>query len=165
MNTEPAILFVCMGNICRSPSAEGFFRHYQQAQSLDRPWRVDSAGTHGYHIGHAPDARAIKAAGQYQVDISQLRARQIQESDFHEFELIIAMDEQNYQTLRQLNSRAGANASIRRMMEFARASDRTMDVPDPYYGNQSDFDHMCQLLDDSTQGLVDYVRTNAGNIG
>lgn len=154
-----------MGNICRSPAAEGFFRHHFGGVEPAIDLRLDSAGTHGYHIGHAPDPRAIKAAEGHGVDISALRARQISESDFRDYDLIIAMDEQNYQALRQLNSRAGANATIRRMMEFASNEDTLMDVPDPFYGDQSDFDYMCQLLDDSTRGLVNYVIANAEHIG
>jgi protein-tyrosine phosphatase len=157
-----SVLFVCMGNICRSPSAEGFFRaHARQAGLLDR-LRIDSAGTHGYHVGHPPDSRAIAEAAAFNIDISGLRARQVQARDFHEFDHIVAMDADNLRILqRLLPGEAPARLSL--MMEFARDLDES-EVPDPYYGNQGDFTYMCQLLDAATRGLLEHIRTSPDGV-
>jgi protein-tyrosine phosphatase len=152
-----SVLFVCMGNICRSPSAEGFFRaHAEQAGLLDC-LRIDSAGTHGYHVGHPPDSRAIAEAAAFNIDISGLRARQVQASDFHEFDHIVAMDTDNLRILQRLLP-GGAPARLSLMMAFARDLDES-EVPDPYYGNQGDFTYMCQLLDAATRGLLQHIQS------
>lgn len=164
MNDKTSILFVCMGNICRSPAAEGFFRHHITAAQKDHLVHIDSAGTHGYHIGHAPDPRAIRATSAYGIDLGALRARQLSEQDFHRFDLIIGMDEQNYLALNQLNQAAGARARVLRMMEFSSRFDTIADVPDPYYGEQEDFDYMCELLDESCKGLLQRLEQFKGRI-
>lgn len=146
------ILFVCMGNICRSPSAEGFF-----ARALDKsPHRdlvsIDSAGTHSYHVGHAPDSRAVDTASTFGVDISNLRARKVSAEDFHEFDLVIAMDKSNYSDLQAIQP-VDSRAQLRMMMDY-HPEGNPKDVPDPYYGGMDGFTRMCKLLDLATAGLL-----------
>ena len=149
------ILFVCMGNICRSPSAEGFFIHALQNSDVRDQVSTDSAGTHGYHVGHAPDSRAVSTALNFDVDISQLRARKVSASDFNDYDLIIAMDRNNFEDL-QLIQPAGSKASLTMMMQYNPES-RPDEVPDPYYGGMDGFTYMCNLLESATQGLLKEV--------
>lgn len=141
-----------MGNICRSPSAEGFLRHHLAARGALERFRIDSAGTHGYHIGHAPDPRAVSEARAFGVDISGLRARRLSVDDFANFELIIGMDDHNLEIIESLKP-AGSGSRTALMMEWASGSDYR-EVPDPYYGEQADFNLMCRLLDDATASLA-----------
>jgi len=146
------ILFVCMGNICRSPSAEGFFvTALQQSKVRDRV-STDSAGTHGYHVGHAPDPRAVSTASDFGVDISQLRARKVSASDFDDYDLIIAMDGSNFNDLQSIQPE-DSKASLKMMMQFHPEANPA-DVPDPYYGGMDGFTYMCELLDSATRGLL-----------
>ena len=146
------ILFVCMGNICRSPSAEGVFRSLVAARAPQLAVEIDSAGTHDYHVGEPPDDRAIAAARRRGIDLSSLRARTVQTSDFDSYDLILAMDEQN---LRELRRRAPAarHDRIRLMMEFA-ASSPVRAVPDPYYGGPQGFEQVLDLLEEAAEGLL-----------
>ena len=157
------ILFVCMGNICRSPSAEGFFRFHASREGLLETLHLDSAGTHDYHVGHPPDARAIAAMTGRGADISGLRARQVQPKDFHDFDLVVAMDDNNHEQLERLAAAAGnaRRARLVRMMSYA-PQHGVREVPDPYYGDERDFELMCDLLDDATRGLLDEVRAALG---
>ena len=153
-----------MGNICRSPSAEGFLRARLPAERLVDQVGTDSAGTHSYHVGHAPDHRAIEVAADYDVDISDLRARRVTEEDFHHFDLVIAMDEANLRQLQALQRAAGpgARADLRLMMDFAANGGGRSEVPDPYYGGLDDFRLMCDLLKDATDGLLVDIRRRIG---
>ena len=146
------ILFVCMGNICRSPSAEGVFRSLLAQRAPQLSVEIDSAGTHDYHVGEPPDDRAIAAARRRGIDLSSLRARTVQTSDFDAFDLILAMDEQN---LRELRRRAPAarHDRIRLMMEFAPSS-AVRAVPDPYYGGSQGFEQVLDLLEEAAEGLL-----------
>ena len=147
------ILFVCMGNICRSPTAEGVFRDLLTKRGIDFILEVDSAGTHDYHVGEAPDARAIAAARRRGIDLSALRARQISEQDFSRFDLILAMDEQNVIELRR---RAGTTPYLERvklLMEYAPSAPRNF-VPDPYYGGPLGFEEVLDLLEQASEGLL-----------
>ncbi len=154
------ILFVCMGNICRSPSAEGFFVNALMQSELKDKVITDSAGTHGYHVGHSPDPRAIKTAADFGVDISALRARKVSESDFDEFDLIIAMDSSNVADLERIRP-ANAKAALQKMMDFHPAK-QPPDVPDPYYGGMDGFTYMCELLESATRGLLDDIGQRLG---
>lgn len=149
------ILFVCMGNICRSPSAEGFFINALQQSEYADQVSTDSAGTHGYHVGHAPDPRAVATASEFDVDISQLRARKVSVSDFEDFDLIIAMDQSNYADLQRIRPE-NSRASLKRMMQYHPEA-RPEEVPDPYYGGMDGFTYMCKLLDSATRGLLKSV--------
>ena len=154
------ILFVCMGNICRSPSAEGFFINALQQSRHKERVSTDSAGTHGYHVGHAPDPRAVATALDFEVDISELRARKVSVSDFEKFDLIIAMDQSNYEDLRRIQP-ADSRASLKMMMHF-HPEGQPADVPDPYYGGMDGFTYMCTLLDSATRGLLEDVEGRLG---
>lgn len=155
------ILFVCMGNICRSPSAEGFFRMHLERAGLAGSFQVDSAGTHGYHVGHAPDERAVLEAAKYGVDIGGLRARQVREEDFLRFDHIVVMDRHNLEVLQRMRPQH-SRAALSLMMEHAREPG-VHEVPDPYYGAQSGFTLMCELLDDATGGLLEKLAGRPGH--
>ena len=146
------ILFICMGNICRSPSAEGFFARALEQSKYKERVSIDSAGTHSYHIGHAPDSRAVDTALNFDVDIGHLRARKVTASDFHGYDLIIAMDRSNLKHLQRIQP-AGSKASLKMMMEY-HPEGHPEEGPDPYYGGIDGFTYMCELLDLATAGLL-----------
>lgn len=146
------VLFVCMGNICRSPTAEGVFRRLLSERNIDFVLEVDSAGTHDYHVGAPPDARALEAARRRGVDLSALRARQIADEDFARFDLILAMDEQNLEALRERAS-PQYRSRVRLIMEFAPTAPRRF-VPDPYYGGPLGFEEVLDLLEQASEGLL-----------
>ena len=146
------ILFVCMGNICRSPSAEGLFARALEQSKHRELVSIDSAGTHSYHIGHAPDNRAVTTAAEFGVDIANLRARKVNASDFHRFDMIIAMDHSNYADLQSIQP-PDASASLEMMMKFHPEASPG-EVPDPYYGGMEGFTYMCELLEAAAAGLL-----------
>ena len=146
------ILFVCMGNICRSPTAEGVFRHLLSERHADLAVEIDSAGTHDYHVGNPPDARSIAAARRRGIDLSGLRARSVQPQDFEWFDLILAMDEQNLEELRRRADPAQVHR-LRLMMDYAPDAGRRA-VPDPYYGGPQGFEEVLDLLEMAAQGLL-----------
>jgi len=153
------ILFVCMGNICRSPTAEGVFRRLVAERVPGVEIEVDSAGTHDYHVGDPPDPRSIAAAARRGVDLRQLRARLIRDDDFERFDLIIAMDRLNREALLE-RSPAPFRERIRLFMEFA--GDREVeDVPDPYYGGAPGFERVLDLAEEAAAGLLDEVLDRA----
>jgi protein-tyrosine phosphatase len=153
------ILFVCMGNICRSPSAEGVFRNLLAARAPQLQIELDSAGTHDYHVGEPPDRRTIAAARRRGIDLAALRARTVRASDFTYYDLIVAMDEEN---LRELRSRApaAAHSRLRLMMEFAPSATMRA-VPDPYYGTAQGFEQVLDLLEEAAEGLLQEVLMQA----
>jgi protein-tyrosine phosphatase len=154
------ILFVCMGNICRSPSAEGFFTAALQRSGITDVVTTDSAGTHSWHIGHAPDSRAVETASEFKVDIGHLRARKVAASDFERFDLIIAMDHSNLADLQRIQP-PGSKASLKMMMDY-HPEGRLQEVPDPYYGGKEGFIHMCELLKAATEGLLEDIENRLG---
>jgi len=156
------VLFVCMGNICRSPTAEGVTRTLAERGGVAAGFEFDSAGTHGYHIGQAPDARAVATALNFGVDISHLRARKVGATDFHQYDLIIAMDNNNYQDLQRIRP-AGSMASLQMMMQY-HPDARPEEVPDPYYGGMDGFTCMCELLKAATMGLLENVEGQLGKL-
>lgn len=147
------VLFVCMGNICRSPTAEGVFRRLATERAPELLLEVDSAGTHGYHVGEPPDPRAITAAARRGVDLRGIRARQVDDADFARFDLIVAMDRLNREILRE-RSAVEYHERIRLFMEFA-GGDRDEDVPDPYYGGPLGFEQVLDLAEEASAGLLD----------
>lgn len=150
------LLFVCMGNICRSPTAEGVFRKVWQERAPELRLRLDSAGTHAYHVGEAPDTRAQRAAMRRGVDLSTQRARRVQPSDFERFELVLAMDSANFEILRGI-APVECHERIKLMLEFAPHLGRT-EVPDPYYGGANGFEHVLDLVEEASIGLLEHVR-------
>ena len=155
-----SILFTCMGNICRSPSAEGFFASVLQDSDHRQQVSIDSAGTHGYHVGQLPDARAIKTAANFGVKIDHLRARKVSTSDFHEFDLIIAMDHNNFADLQAIQPAESA-ARLEMMMDY-HPQKQPEEVLDPYYGGIDGFNYMCELLKAASTGLLRDVEKQLG---
>jgi protein-tyrosine phosphatase len=150
------VLFVCMGNICRSPTAEGVFRKLLSERAPDLDVLVDSAGTHAYHVGEPPDPRAQRAAERRGVDLSTQRARRVTEQDFAHFELVLAMDELNRATLLE-NCPPEYHGRVRLLLEFAPHLQRS-DVPDPYYGGSNGFEHVLDLVEEAAAGLLEHLR-------
>jgi protein-tyrosine phosphatase len=146
------VLFVCMGNICRSPTAEGVTRAIAERQGVTEHFEFDSAGTHGYHIGNPPDKRARQAAAQRGYDLSMLKARQVNEYDFVRFDHILAMDRDNLELLRQACP-AEHLPKLRLFLEFASGSE-VREVPDPYYGGPEGFDLVLDLVEDAAGGML-----------
>ena len=159
-----SVLFVCMGNICRSPTAEGVFKSIVESQNLSEAITIDSAGTHDYHIGNLPDARAQATAQQYGVDLSNLVARKISAQDFNDFDYIIAMDNENLINLRSLqnNLPSPAKASIHLFTEFA-ANGHNDEVPDPYYDGVNGFEEVYKMVKDASQGLLKQILMDSNN--
>ncbi len=153
---QVSVLFVCLGNICRSPTAEGVFRKLVEDAGLGERVRIDSAGTASYHVGATPDARAMAAAKLRGFDLSAIRARHVAEEDFAAFDLILAMDEENLADLRRA-APAGARAQLRLLLEFAPGAGVTA-VPDPYYGGKNGFEQVLDLVTDACAGLVTDLR-------
>jgi protein-tyrosine phosphatase len=151
------VLFVCMGNICRSPTAQGVFESLVRAEGLDHAIMADSAATHAYHVGKPPDGRAAAAAARRGVDISGYRARQAGAQDFHDFDLILAMDRDNRDILTRLAPEA-RDGRLRLFLEYAPALG-LLDVPDPYYGGEDGFEHVLDLSEAASRGVLDELRT------
>jgi protein-tyrosine phosphatase len=145
-----------MGNICRSPTAEAVFRDYARRHAPELQLEVDSAGTHDYHVGEPPDPRAVKAASRRGLDLSGLRARQVDEADFERFDLILAMDRLNHAMLLE-RSPPEHHGRIRLLLEFADAA-AGLDVPDPYYGGAKGFDEVLDLVEEAAAGLLAELR-------
>ncbi len=146
------VLMVCMGNICRSPMAEGVLRARLATRGLDRQVKVDSAGTHGYHRGNPPDPRAVAQAGARGYAIGNLRARAVADADFERFDLLLAMDHDN---LHLLHERCPPQFADRIGLLLSHASGLATDeVPDPYYGSAAAFDHALDLIEAGCDGLM-----------
>lgn len=150
------ILFICMGNICRSPSAEAVFRHLALTEAPELQLEIDSAGTHGYHLGHPPDVRAQRAAQRRGIDMSTLRARKLTAEDFTRFDLILAMDEQNRADALRIAPRS-QRERLRLLLEFAPQLDYR-EVPDPYYGDEIGFELVLDLVTSASRGVLTHVR-------
>jgi protein-tyrosine phosphatase len=149
------VLFVCLGNICRSPTAEGVFRKLVEEAGLAERIEIDSAGTHAYHIGSPPDPRAQSAARRRGVDISELRGRQAVMADFQRFDYILAMDRENYRNLLGICPR-GLESKVRLYMEFAPG--QPAEVPDPYFGGPGGFDRVLDMIEEAAEGLLADIR-------
>ena len=149
------ILLACLGNICRSPMAEGILRHMITEQGLD--WRTDSAGTGDYHVGEQPDRRAMKTMRERGIDISDLRARHLRSSDFEEFDLLVAMDANNLHNMRQVAPSHELAKKARLMMDYAPAH-ALREVPDPYFGGDEGFVEVYEMLTEACRNLIEDVR-------
>jgi len=145
------VLFVCLGNICRSPTAHGVFHHLVERHQLQHAIHIDSAGTGDWHIGRAPDKRSSAAALQRGYDLSVLRARQVSAQDFERFDYILAMDAQNLQDLQRMRP-THFNGEVDLFLNYG--SGELREVPDPYYGDADGFGHVLDLVEDAAQGLL-----------
>ncbi len=150
------VLFVCLGNICRSPSAEGMFRALVEREGLDDHISTDSAGTGAYHTGNPPDGRAQAAARNRGVEIGDLRARQARREDFGEFQYVIAMDRSNRDDLLAICP-ADHEDRVHLFMDFASGTGQA-EVPDPYYGGDGGFETVLDMLEDASRGLLAHIR-------
>jgi protein-tyrosine phosphatase len=150
------VLFVCMGNICRSPTAHGVFRALVEKEGLSQAVQIDSAGTHAYHVGSAPDKRAQATAQERGIDISDLLARRVEPDDFDAFDFVVAMDQDNYMSLSEICPDQHVD-KIYMFMDFA-GHMRTREVPDPYYGGPSGFDRVFDLVEAASEGLLREIR-------
>lgn len=150
------VLFVCLGNICRSPTAEGVFRALVESEGLAGQIEIDSAGTHAYHIGEGPDPRSQEAAARRGIDLSSLRGRRATVVDIEEFDYVLAMDQENYANLMQL-APVQLESRVSLLMKFApkRSED---EVPDPYFGGEGGFDRVLDMIEDAARGLLADIR-------
>ncbi len=154
-----SVLFICMGNICRSPTAQGVFESLVKRSGLAEVIRIDSAGTHAYHIGNQPDSRSQQAALGRGVDLSKQRARQVQTTDFSDFDYVLAMDLHNLQALQRF-AQAQQAKNLQLFMEFA-SRWREREVPDPYYGGSQGFERVLDMIEDASEGLLEHlIRTH-----
>ena len=151
-----SVLFVCMGNICRSPTAEGVFRKIVSDADLDAVILVDSAGTHAYHVNEPPDRRARAAAERRGFPLDNIRARRVSGEDYERFDYILAMDEDNYLLLKE-GAPEQHHSKIRLFLEFAGVRSGT-EVPDPYYGGAAGFERVLDLVEEASQGLLETLR-------
>ncbi|MEP4484929.1 MAG: low molecular weight protein-tyrosine-phosphatase [Halioglobus sp.] len=149
------VLFVCLGNICRSPTAHGVFQHKIDAAGLGDVVSVDSCGTGNWHAGEPPDARASAAAALRGYDLSELRARQVTPHDFDQYDFILAMDESNLEDLRAM-APAGYSGQLALFLDFASGLSVST-VPDPYYGGENGFDEVLDLIETASEGLLEAV--------
>ena len=150
------VLFVCTGNICRSPTAEGVFKRLVAEAGMADHVLSDSAGTHDYHVGEAPDPRSQRAAGGRGYDLSALRARQVNQGDFSEFDYVLAMDQSNLLVLRRLCPPLHSSR-LKLFMEFG-GDPAVREVPDPYYGGAQGFERVLDLVEQASKGLIDHLR-------
>jgi len=153
------ILFVCLGNICRSPTAEAVLRALAAREAPELALEVDSAGTAGYHVGEAPDPRTRQAAARRGYDLTGLRARIVAPEDFERFDLILAMDHENLRVL-QRRAPPTAHERLRLLLEFG-PQGGPEDVPDPYYGGPNGFEEVLDLVEAATRGLLTHLRQRA----
>ena len=153
------LLFVCMGNICRSPTAEAVMRDLLRREGLEDAIELDSAGTGGWHVGEPPDRRATAAARTRGI-VMEGAARQVGATDFEDYDLLLAADRDNLRALRAIAPDGEAAAKVRLLREFDPASVAAgdLDVPDPYYGGERGFEHVLDLVDAATRGLLDELR-------
>ena len=154
---KTGVLFVCLGNICRSPAAEGCFLHLLAREGLQEAFHVDSAGTGHWHVGQPPDPRMLDAAARRGIPLPS-RARQIQLADLNRFDHILAMDQRNLAAVRQLASKAPTKARIELMTHYCRRH-RGDEVPDPYYGGPDGFERVLDLLETACEGLLANLRS------
>ncbi len=151
---------VCLGNICRSPTAEGVLRDLAAREAPELALEIDSAGTAGYHIGSPPDPRSRRAALARGIDIGGLRARQVSRQDFDRFDLVLAMDRDNLRALEAMRP-PGSRAQLRLLMSYAPPPLAATEVPDPYYGGEADFEAVLDLTSAAARGLLGALKRRA----
>ncbi len=155
------VLFVCMGNICRSPISQGVFENVLRREGLEREVEVDSAGTGDWHVGRPPDERALRSADLRGLDIGHLRARQVTPEDCRIFDYVLTMDEENY---RAVSAICGGSAEVRPFLDFATGSPER-EVPDPYFGDPGGFEHVLDLVEEASEGLIEEIRKRHPVVG
>lgn len=148
------VLFVCMGNICRSPTAQGVFEELVRKEGLEGEISADSAGTGTWHLDHPPDERAQESARLRGIDLASQRARRISGEDFEAFDYILTMDEENYRRVTTLGS---GQAEVRRFLDF-HPDPALTEVPDPYFGESDGFERVFDLIEEASEGLLDDIR-------
>ena len=158
MEQSISVLFVCLGNICRSPTAEAVFK--QKAAEAGLSLNIDSAGTHGYHIGSPPDKRSQAAGVERGYSFKGLKCRRVDESDFEKFDYILAMDNSNLSNLHGM-SPAQYHDKIKLFLEYADEEDK--EVPDPYYGGKRGFELVLDLIETASEGLIAHIKANSAN--
>lgn len=151
------VVFVCMGNICRSPTAEAVFRQYVERAGMAEKIEVDSAGTHDYHIGAPPDSRTQRAAQQRGFDMTDLRGRQVEAADFSRFDYVLAMDSANLAILNRLMPK-DSKIKAQLFLEYAHHHNER-EVPDPYYGGEDGFERVLDMVEDAAAGLLQHIST------
>jgi protein-tyrosine phosphatase len=154
--TQIKVLFVCMGNICRSPTAEGVFQKLVADEGLDHLISIDSAGTHAYHVGSSPDNRAQAAAKKRAIDLSSIRGRQIIVDDLDTFDYVLVMDGSNLRDVQALQQQE-QGARVQLFLDFAENA-QIREVPDPYYGGSNGFEYVLDLIEDASRGLLDHIK-------
>ena len=152
------ILFICMGNICRSPTAEGVFRQQVEKLGLSEHFEIDSAGTGDWHVGLPPDSRAQQAARERNIDLSGLRARQVESRDLEYYDLVIAMDSDNRERLMGMAGDRHRH-KVKLLLEYS-DNPGDMEVPDPYYGGEHGFDLVLDLIEEACNQLLDSLRAH-----
>lgn len=155
---KTSVLFVCMGNICRSPTAEGVFRFHVEGAGLTEHIDIDSAGTHAYHVGEPADQRARAAAEKRGMSLEGIRARRVSQEDFERFDYILAMDEDNLARLKDEAPQEHRH-KLRLFLEFADTGER--EVPDPYYGGTAGFERVLDLVEEASRGFLETLSNNA----
>jgi protein-tyrosine phosphatase len=154
--TTTKVLFVCMGNICRSPTAEGVFTKLIQERRVDKQFRVDSAGTHSYHVGDAPDLRAQRAARERGVELSHLRARKVRATDFEEFDYLLVMDDDNHAHVMAICPPEHKD-KVSYFLSYAPQLN-IREVPDPYYGGRNGFEKVLDMVELAAEGFLAHVQ-------
>ena len=155
------VLFICMGNICRSPTAEGVFRHHIQKLGIKEAYRsdilIDSAGTTGFHTGHNPDKRSVETAQRNGVSLEGISSRQVHESDFENFDYILAMDKENITNLKKIGAKEHHH-KIHFFMHFSEEEPKLDEVPDPYYGRDDGFEYVFKIIEQASLGLIKHMQ-------
>lgn len=156
--SKVSVLFVCLGNICRSPTAHAVFRQMVVDHGLAEVIEIDSAGTAAYHVGKHPDTRSMEVARNKGIEMLDLRARQVDMGDFYQYDYILAMDEQNYHNLIEM-SLPEHREKIQMFLDYTQDYAET-EVPDPYYGGAQGFEHVFNMVDSASLGLLKHIREN-----
>ncbi len=156
MSKKVSVLFVCLGNICRSPTAHGVFRQLVKEAGLEEVIEIDSAGTAAFHVGKAPDTRSIQLAKQRGIEMADLRARQVDLGDFYQYDYVLAMDEANFFNLKELALPEHYD-KIQLFLDYS-SDYAEKEVPDPYYGGAQGFDHVFDLVESASQGLLQHIQ-------